>query len=291
MKKTTALLCAAALLSTAAGCSQGESKADRTSAAVIETDKSYDYEVKELWCENNGKRIYGEAYIPKTDGKLPTVITSHGLGTNHESGASYAKKYAPKGIAVYTFDFCGGSNPNNPNKSDGSPKEMSVMTEVSDLDAVLNTAKTWDFVDTNRIFLQGGSQGGLVSAIEGVKRKDDIAGMILLYPAFGMYDFVTMYDPDEIGDEFSVASMTVGKNFVTDLAAYDVRSDLPSFDKPVIIIQGSDDDIVLPESSVAAAELMPDATYYLINGADHGFSGKYHDEATQQALEFLNKHI
>ena len=73
--------------------------------AVVDKDKTYDYDVREIWCENDGQKIYGQAFVPKTDGRSPLIITSHGLGANHESGASYAKKYAPKGFAVYTFDF------------------------------------------------------------------------------------------------------------------------------------------------------------------------------------------
>ena len=114
--------------------------------ANVDPNATYDYEVREIWCENNGQKIYGEAYVPITDGKSPLVIHSHGLGANHESGASYGKKYAPRGIAVYTFDFRGGSNKNNENRSDGKTTDMSVLTEASDVTAVLNTAKTWDFV-------------------------------------------------------------------------------------------------------------------------------------------------
>ena len=290
MKKTTVILSAALIFAAVfSGCSQSESKADRSSPAVIDSDKTYDYEVREIYCENNGKKIYGEAYIPKTDGKLTTVITSHGLGANHNSGASYAKKYAPKGYAVYTFDFCGGSNSNNPNKSDGSPLEMSVMTEVSDLEAVLTAAKSWDFVDPDRIFLQGGSQGGLVSAITGINHQDEIAGMILLYPAFGMYDFVCSFDVESLDDEIRAGSMTVGKNFVTDLREYDVREDLYKFTKPVLVIQGSEDDIVLPESTEEAVKLFPNAEYHLIQGAEHGFSGEYHDEAAKTVVDYLLK--
>ncbi len=291
MRKSAILLSAVLLAGALLGGCAPKTTVPLTSQTSVDEKLSYDYDVKEIWCENNGKKIYGQAYIPKTDGKSPLVITSHGLGSNLDSGASYAKKYAPKGFAVYTFDFCGGSNSNNPNHSDGTPSEMSVMTEVSDLEAVLETAKSWDFADSAHIYLQGGSQGGLVSAITGVRHQDEIAGMILLYPAFGMVDFVRMYDPDDLPDEIQVASMTVGKNFITDLYDYDVREDLHTFAKPVLVIQGSADDLVLPEATQAAVNLLPDAEYHVIEGADHGFSGKYHDEATQYATDFLYKHI
>ena len=274
--------------------SQPASATGAASSAVppanIDQNKEYDYEVREIWVDNNGEKIYGEAYIPVTNGKSPLILTSHGMGANHESGASYAKKYAPRGFAVYTWDFRGGSNKNNENRSDGSNLKMSVMTEVSDVDVILEAAKTWDFVDTNRIFLQGGSQGGLVTAISGVKHEDEVAGLILLYPAFGMAALGDRYS-DDMPEEIEIGSMTVGKPFFKDMIGYDVRNEIPGFDKPVLILQGSEDSLVLPSVTKAAADLYPDAEYHIIEGAEHGFSGEHHDIATNYALDFMFRHI
>ena len=259
--------------------------------AVVDKDKTYDYDVREIWCENDGQKIYGQAFVPETDGRSPLIITSHGLGANHESGASYAKKYAPKGFAVYTFDFRGGSNKNNENKSDGSTLDMSVMTEVSDIDVILAGAKTWDFVDTDRIFLQGGSQGGLVTAISGMRQQDEVAGLILLYPAFGMVDFAKYLYSEDMQEETDISGITVGKKFFEDIKDYDVREEIADFTKPVLILQGSEDNIVLPSVTKEASELYPDSEYHIIDGAGHGFSGEYHDQATEYALDFLFRHI
>ena len=166
------------------------------------------------------------------------------------------------------------------------------MTEVSDVTAILNAAKTWDFVDTDRIFLQGGSQGGLVTAIAGIRHQDEIAGLILHYPAFAMPDFIrSRYASEPIPDEFEVAGMTLGRIFAEDLMSYDVREDVPNFKKPVLIIQGGDDKIVLPSVTAAVGELYPDCEYRIIDGAAHGFSGEAHDEATKYALDFIYRVI
>lgn len=275
---------------TAPAATAAPTTASETTSANVDKNKTYEYEVREIWVENQGEKIYGEAYIPKTDGKSPLILTSHGMGSNHESGASYAKKYAPRGFAVYTWDFRGGSNKNNENRSDGSNLEMSVMTEVSDVEVILEAAKKWDFVDTDRIFLQGGSQGGLVSAISGVRHEEEIAGLILLYHAYGMAALGDSYS-DDMPEEIEIGSMTVGKPFFRDMIGYDVRDEIPDFDKPVLILQGSEDNIVLPSVTRAAADLYPDAEYHIIEGAGHGFSGEHHDEATQYALDFLFRHI
>lgn len=308
-KTAAAFLCSlfvfTAILS---GCANGEKSGSETSSeasvhettppsesaptiapAKVDPDAAYEYEVRELWVENNGQKIFGEAYVPITDGKSPLVIHSHGLGANHESGASYGKKYAPRGIAMYTFDFRGGSNQNHENLSDGKTTEMSVLTEASDVTAVLNAAKTWDFVDTGRIFLEGGSQGGLVTAIAGVQHEDEIAGIILHYPAFAMPDAIRSLYRGE--DEFTVAGITLGKVFAEDLLSYDVRNDIAGFNKPVLILQGSEDNIVLPSVTKAAADSYPNAEYHVIEGGKHGFSGEYHDKATEYGLNFIYRII
>ena len=261
--------------------------------AQVDPHKTYAYEVREIWVDNNGQKIYGEAYVPITDGRVPLVIHSHGMGTNHNAGASYGEKYAPHGIALYCFDFRGGTNlEKRTNKSDGKSTDMSVMTEASDVTAVLNAAKTWDFTDTDRIFLQGGSQGGLVTAIAGVRHEDEIAGLILHYPAFEMVNIMNDgRSIEDVPDEIDFGGFIVGKKFIEDLWSYDVRVDIPNFRKPVLIIQGSEDDIVDPATAEAASKLYPDCEYRLIEGAEHGFDDEYHDAATRYGLDFIYRHI
>ncbi len=60
---------------------------------------------------------------------------------------------------------------------------MSAMTEVSDLEAVIEAAKDWDFVDSSAIVAVGESQGGCVSAVYAADHADELAGLVLLYPA------------------------------------------------------------------------------------------------------------
>ena len=296
MKNLSILLSLLIVLSAVlCGCGGGSSQSSTVEKTplTIDSEKKYKYTTREIWCDNNGKKIYGVAYIPETEHTVPLVISSHGLGTNHESGIGYAKHYAEKGIATYCFDFCGGTKSTDTNKSDGKSTDMSVMTEVSDLEAVINAAQTWDFVDTERIFLQGGSMGGLVSAITGLKQQDKVAGLILLYPAFGIYNFIhyAYSSPDDINGTMEIVDdMVVGEAFFRDLWDYDAMEHIKDFKKPVIIIQGSDDDIVKPEMSENASKLYPDCEYKVIDGAGHGFGGNDLDQAADYALEFLYKH-
>ena len=112
MKKLSSILLALLVVLSAVlcGCGNGENQSStelvkEKTTLTIDREKSYKYNTREIWCDNNGKKIYGVAYIPETDQKCPLVITCHGLGTNHESGIGYAEHYAEKGIAAYCFDF------------------------------------------------------------------------------------------------------------------------------------------------------------------------------------------
>ena len=263
-----------------------------TISAARDPDAEYEYETREIWCENDGNRIYGVAYIPLIDGqtRFPLVIHAHGMGSNHEAGAGYGKRYAEKGFAAYTFDFPGGSRPTTENKSDGDPMVNSAVTEASDLQAILDDALTWDFVDTPNVFLEGGSMGGLVATMVGLDNTDKVKGMILHYPALYMPQIITAwYDsPDSVPDTISFGEdYELGAAFARDLWDVDVVSRLEDFTGNVTIIQGSEDQLVSAESIEEASALFRNAEFHLIEGAGHGFSGDDFDTAVQYGLDFL----
>ena len=103
--------------------------------------KCKNYDIKEIYADGD---IYGKAYIPKRDTAVPLIIFAHELGNNHRSGKDYAKYFSERGAAVYIFDFRNGGYGS---KSGNDMSKMSVFTERDDLAAIVNEAKTWDFVD------------------------------------------------------------------------------------------------------------------------------------------------
>ena len=157
---------------------------------------------EELYSEGQGKKIYGYITAPKNykDQKLPTVIISHGFGGLAERGDFYAQSLAKAGFVVYSFDFMGG---NKNSRSGNDTLNMSVFTEVDDLDVVINNLKSQSCVDQSKLFLLGQSQGGVVSTIEAAKLKGDINGLILVFPAFVLFDdarelFKSTFDMPEV---------------------------------------------------------------------------------------------
>ena len=53
-------------------------------------------------------------------------------------------------------------------------------------------------VITEELFLFGGSQGGFISAYVAGTRQEEIAGLILLYPAFNLQEILTKTEPDAL---------------------------------------------------------------------------------------------
>lgn len=250
------------------------------------------YTTQELPAEVDGHAIYGEIYIPDGAGEaMPAVIFSHGYGGTHSIGAPYAQALAEKGFVVYCYDFRGGSNAS---RSDGSPLEMSVFTEKADLEAVLSMLRSLDYVDKERIFLMGTSQGGMVSAMTGAAHLEEIRGMMLLYPAFCIPEnaraqFETLESVPEQVSFFSW--LTVGRRYVEDVWDYDVYGDVSSYEKDVLILHGSRDGIVDLSYSQRAAEEYPAAELKVIEGAGHGFSGGDFDLAVSYLLEYIENHL
>lgn len=248
----------------------------------------YSYTTQELPAQVDGHAIYGEIYIPDgIEEPMPAVIFSHGYGGTHAIGAPYAQALAEKGFVVYCYDFRGGSNSS---RSDGSPLDMSVFTEKADLEAVLSMLQSLDYVDNERIFLMGTSQGGMVSAMTGAAHPEEVRGMMLLYPAFCIPEnaraqFSTL---ESVPDQVSFFSwLTVGRRYVEDVWEYDVYADVAAYEKNVLILHGDQDGIVDIAYSQRAIEAYPAAELKVIQGAGHGFSGGNFDLAMDYILDYL----
>ena len=241
-----------------------------------------DMEEREIVIDDQPGKIYGVAFIP--EGKAPLVIYCHGLGGSYRHGLKYARELALHGLATYCFDFrcCG-------NQSDGDVTDMSVMTEVSDLDRVIEEAKTWDFV--NEIILLGTSQGGIVASIAAARHVEDIAGLILCYPAFLVHDAVhqRFSTLEEVPASFQFEWVIAGKPYIEDMWDYDVYKEIGNYKKKVLLMHGDQDEIVPLKYSDQAAQVYVDVAYFVIKGSGHGFHGSAFEEAMAHIFWYLKE--
>jgi len=248
---------------------------------------AYEVDSFELHANSNGADIFGVAYQPVNAGNnLPAVILSHGFGGNYNTNSRYAMELAKLGYFAYTFDFRGGSTNS---RSQGSNLKMSVFTEENDLKSVVSMVQSLDYIDSNRIYLFGTSQGGLVSAMTAADIKDEIKGLILLYPAFSIVDDAKAKykTADDIPDTVYYLWMTVGKVYFENLIDYDVYGDVTKYADNVLIIHGDNDNIVPLSSSKKAVQEYNSATLKIIKGAGHGFSGSAFSAALSYTVDYL----
>lgn len=254
----------------------------------LENLPTYGYRQQEIELENQGQRIYGVAYIPDTEeNQVPLVICAHGLGGSYRSNAAYAEQLASHGIAAYCFDFRGGGG----SRSDGDTTEMSVMTEVSDLEVIMEAASEWDFVDENKIVLLGTSQGGITSAIAAARHTDKISGLVLMYPAFLVSDAIhEQFDSlEDVPDSFYFNWITAGRIYAEDMWDYDVYEEIDNYTEKVLLMHGTSDGIVPISYSDRATEVYEDVEYYMLDGAGHGFNGGAFDEAVKHIFDYLQE--
>lgn len=227
-----------------------------------------------------GREIYGTVAMPAGNGKVPMVIFSHGYNGTADSFRRYAEYFAERGAGSVRYDFCGGSVYS---KSSMATTDMTVFTEKQDLETVFDAVAGWERTDTDRLFLFGESQGGLVSALAADGLGKRLRGLFLLYPALCIEDnWAERFQKEEdIPEKVDFMGMALGKHFFTSLRGLDTFSRIGRFSGPVLIMHGGKDGIVPLSYSERAAGLYPAASLRVFPEEGHGFT----EEAEKQAME------
>jgi len=248
------------------------------------------YSKERFTCKRDNLTIRGILLKPQREGRLPTVIVSHGFGSNTFASMHFARHFAAAGFAAVCFDFCGSGR----GKSDGASTDMSILTQQEDLQAVLSHVRALDFVDTGRISLAGCSQGGLVSALLAAQHPEDVYRLILYYPALSIPDDARRgrmlgrrFDPTVIPDTFTILTIKLGARYALDARKLDPFREIVAYDRPVLICHGTSDHVVPIRYSERAAEVYPNAQFNAIRRGGHGFLLRGFGEAVAASLAFL----
>lgn len=243
-----------------------------TKATHVEVKTDGTYTVKEYDFESNGKNLYARAFVPDVEGRVPLVIFSHGLGANVEHEEEVQKALAKAGIAVFSLEFAGGSSSSSP-MSEGLTTEMSVLTEVQNLKDAIRIASGMEYVDPQKIYLMGSSQGGLVTALT-AEELPNIRGLFLFYPAFSLPDDIRSSFPklDEVPETFNLLGTKIGKKYITDIYDLDAYANLDKLAIPVHIYHGKDDNIVPLTASKKALKTLPNARLTTLEDTGHALT-------------------
>lgn len=243
--------------------------------------------------------IRGEMFFPEgftAKATYPVMILSHGFMSDKKECFPYAKEYIKDGYVTVTFDFCGGGRKS---KSDGKTTQMSVDTEIADLEAVIEYVKTLPYADETNITLIGCSQGGFVSAITAAKHKDEIKALILYYPALCIPDSAregkllgAEFDPDNIPELLGPFFMRYGRIYAVDAKKYDPYKEMAEYEGPVLIVHGTKDIIVDPVYAKRGYDCYVNCSrrkLLMIEDANHGLGKKGIPQAVAATREFLTE--
>ncbi len=250
------------------------------------------FSVTEVHCTNfKNQNIYGKLYLPR-DGKAkkPIAILAHGYNSSFHETEAYAQTLAINGIAAYIFDFCGGAVKS---RSEGKSTEMSVFTEADDVKAVLQTVKSWDFIDASRIALLGCSQGGLVAAIASSQMPKEFKSVVLVYPALMIAEHAVSVHPKEaVTSEtgVEVMGMPLSHVYYDKLVGYKVFDEMKKYKGDVMIVYGDKDPIAAGDYMERAKQVYQHCEVNVVPGGAHGFpASPTHVQANQHIVNFLKK--
>lgn len=255
-------------------------------------------------CKRDGLTIRGTEYRPQGE-NLPIAIVCHGFMAFQDTVRQYAILMAELGYVSYCFDFCGGSVIKG--KSDGKTTDMSVLTEVKDLEAVIDYVRLLPYVNRDSIVLMGCSQGGFVSALVAAKNQYPVEKLCLLYPALCIPDdaragkmMMAKFDPNNVPELLNCGPMKLGKCYPTAVMQMNPFDEIKPYFGHVCMIHGTKDKIVNPEYSKKAYEAYQSTTpegmdkrvqiHFIENGV-HGFSKKHDRIAFEYIKDFIKMEI
>ena len=272
------------------GCSEKKNKEEETTLVDINENKTYEVSVEELVIKVNGKEIYGKIYAPDEDGVFPAVILSHGYNGCNADFVNECKYFASNGIIAYAYDFSGGSTRS---KSSGKSTEMTIFTEKEDLMTVLDYISGMEKVDSKHVYLFGGSQGGLVTALTAEECEEKICGMILYYPAFCIPDDWRKTYPtiEEIPETIDFWGLKLGRDFFVSIHDFYTFDNIGEFENDILIIHGDKDNIVPLNYAEKAKEHYKNAELVVLPGEGHGFTPAGGEEAMNMVLDYMKTHL
>lgn len=234
-----------------------------------------------------GQHVGGLAYIPAaaSSSPAPLVICCHGMEGSHTRVTPMALRLAAAGAVAVCFDFRGGGG----SASQGDPLEMSVLTELADLEAVLASASTWSVVDPSRVALFGLSLGGAVAALAAVRHPQRISALALWYPALALDRELRagFRGLDAVPAAFEHRGNRLGRAYAVDAWGLDISAEIASYRGPVLLVHGDQDRSVPLSVSQQAARTFPDAELATIPGAAHGFGDANWERAMSRTVGFL----
>lgn len=246
-------------------------------------------EKRRLCLPVEGFDIVGELYIPEQKGPHPTLCLCHGVprGIRDPSDPGYpllARKFCDAGFLTLIFNFRGTGD---------SGGNFDILGWTRDLEAVMDHLYNMEEVDRARIFLMGFSGGAAVS-VYGAS-KDPRVSYLVTCACPG--HFRAASDPERaksLVEHFRSIQIIRDQDFPPSLEEWlEGFSQVRPMDhiekispRPLLIIHGTQDDVVDPSQAWALYERAREPKEMLmVEGAGHRL--RVEERAMEGALKWL----
>lgn len=193
-------------------------------------------------------------------GARPNYVFLHGLASVRagEKSASLLAHAAARGQGFVRFDMRGHG------ESSGQLGQVSVSELIDDAERVLARSGPANVI--------GSSLGGLVAAHLAARRPDLVRRLALLAPAFGLMPHIREHiDANDYMHTSEGPSFHVEPHVIEDAERLDERGLPQRLQVPTLLVHGTDDDIIPPQTSERffAAMPYPNKQLWLVPGGDH----------------------
>lgn len=262
-----------------------------TTAPVItsETDDLLKFDVT-----RDGLTMSCKMYLPAGEGPFPVVIVGSGIRESCDEYLELAQNFQANGIACVLFDFCGGPEESRfVSNSEGEMLDMTLSSEVKDMNAVLDGVLSLEKTDTDNVFLFGHSFGGEVATVVASQREADINALILMEPAYQMSDIISIFFPPSVQiPDYVTTPFYLGHDFIEEIIDFDIYEYMGGYDDNVILFQGDTGDALgamFPQYYTWAGDEFPSMRLEVVQGADHVFSGDAGQTMFDLCMGFINE--
>lgn len=222
--------------------------------------------------------------------RMPIVIIIHGLtGQMDEAQLEGVRDAAhATGCASLRVDMYGHG------KSDGEFSNHNLLEWQSEILYIIDYARGLDFVTD--IYLAGHSQGGLAVILAAGMKADQIKALIPISPATLIvseslkgYFFGTKFDQNNLPESIHFwDTFDIKANYFRVARTLHVDEAIDSYDGPVLVVHGTNDESVPVSYGIEVAEKYKNSTLALIEDDSHCFD--YHlDEMVAAVTEFLKR--
>lgn len=247
---------------------------------------------KEVTIKRDKLNIRGTLTTPNGLNSYNLAILMHGFTSNRGFSPDHilvnlSGKLLKENIATLRFDFNGSG------KSDGNFKDMTVVNEIADAEAVLNYVRK--LKEVNKIFLMGHSQGGVVASMLAGLYPEYISKVVLMAPAATLKDDAqkgvlqgVTYDPVNIPDLIPInlgVNLAVGGAYIRSAQVLPIYEVAQRYHGPVCIIYGDHDTIVDIKAPEKYKSVYDNASLHILKNADHGFHGDSREKVTALAAK------